>query len=202
MMRVTLAMAALLALVACSPPTVPDMTYFRLPPPAAEVAQRAPTFAIPVDVSVFGADGLYAEQAIIYSADADGGTLHNYHYQLWIDPPARLLQRRLIGALRDAKAAPLVTDRLPASTDALRVSGLILRFDRAHGADGYAAKVVLQLRVERAGELLSERVYRAEAPANGDELKASVAAFGTALDRIYGEFLGDLALLQLTVVKK
>lgn len=197
MMRVAFAIVALLALAACSPPTVPDMTYFRLPPPVAEVTQRAPTFAIPVDVSVFGADGLYAEQAMIYSPDADGRTLHSYHYQVWIDPPARLLQRRLIWVLREAKAAPLVTDRLPASTDALRVSGVIFRFDRAKVGEGYAAKVVVQLRVERAGVLLSERVYRAEVPAAGTEVSASVAAFGTALDNIYGEFLGDLAQLKL-----
>lgn len=196
------AIAMSLALAACSPPTVPDMAYFRLPPPAADVTQRAPTFAIPVDVSVFSADGLYAEQAIIYSPDAEGRTLHNYHYQLWIDPPARLLQRRLIWVLREAKAAPLVTDRLPASTDALRVSGLILRFDRAHEANGYAAKVVLQLRVERSGELLSERVYRAQAQADGEELNASVAAFGHALDQIYAEFLGDLAQLKLAAPKR
>lgn len=197
MKRFALAMTAVLALAACSPPTVPDMAYFRLPPPAAEVTQRAPQLAIPVDVSVFGADGLYAEQAIIYSPDIDGRTLHNYHYQLWIDPPARLLQRRLIWVLREAKAAPLVTDRLPASTDALRVSGVIFRFDRARLAEGYAAKVTLQLRVERGGTLLSERVYRAEVPAGGGEINASVTAFGAALDQIYAEFLGDLAQLKL-----
>ena len=191
------ALFATLLLAACAPPTVPDMTYFRLPPPAADLVQRAPALELPVDVSVFAADGLYAEQALIYTTDVGGRTLKSYHYQLWIDPPARLLQRRLIGVLRQSKAAPLVTDRLPASTDALRISGLILRLDRARSDAGYSAKVALQLRVERGGDLLSERVYRAEAPAAGEDLAASVEAFGAALDRIYGEFLGDLGALRL-----
>lgn len=36
------ALFATLLLAACAPPTVPDMTYFRLPPPAADLVQRAP----------------------------------------------------------------------------------------------------------------------------------------------------------------
>ncbi len=187
-----------LGLAACSAPTVPDVTYYRLAEPAAAVWQRAPSFPVPVDVAVFGADGLYAEQALIYSTDA-GGTLRTYHYQLWADPPARLLQRRLIDVLRRAQAAPLVTDRLPASADALRITGLIRRFDRARRADGFHAEIDLQLRVERSGRLLAEPVYHADMLAQGTDLEASVAAFGRALDDVYARFLADLAALDVGI---
>lgn len=98
---------------ACSSPTVPDMTYYRLPPASETVLAKAPALPIPVDVSVFAADGLYAEQALIYTPGGDGPSLKTYHYQIWIDPPARLLQRRLIGVLRRARGSA-AGDRPPA----------------------------------------------------------------------------------------
>lgn len=183
------------ALTGCSVPTVPDMTYYRLPPLAESLVTKVPPLALPVDVSVFAADGLYAEQALIYALDEGGRTLRSYHYQVWADPPARLLQRRLIALLARSNATPQVSDRLPASTDALRIGGLILRFDRLRQIAGYSAAVTLQLRVERGKSLLHERVYRAEALASGTEVAASVDAFGAAIDIIYAQFLDDLARL-------
>jgi len=47
--------------------------------------------------------------------DPSAQELRQYHYQLWTDPPARVLQRRLIEQLRDANIAGSVTDELPAS---------------------------------------------------------------------------------------
>jgi len=193
------ALLAVLMLSACSSPTVPDMTYYRLPPPSDGMAAKVPSIPIPIDVSVFAADGLYSEQAVIYTPETEGPALKSYHYQLWIDPPARLLQRRLIGVLRNAKVAPLVTDRLPASTDALRVTGLIVSFDRAKKDGAWIARVAVQLRVERKDMLLSERAYRVEIPADGQDLKATVDAFGKAMDQIYGEFMTDLAALNVAV---
>lgn len=186
-----------LMLSACSAPTVPDVTYFRLPPPAQDLLKEPPHLPLPVDVSIFSADGLYSEQALIYTLDDAGRVLRSYHYQLWADPPARLLQRRLIALLRRAEAAPLVTDRLPASADAVRISGLILRFDRLKQGAGFNANVALQLRVERSGKLLSEQVYRASVPAAGADVADSITAFGAALDQIYAQFAADLGRLKL-----
>ena len=193
------AVLAVLMLSACSSPTVPDMTYYRLPPPSGPMAAKLPSIPIPIDVSVFAADGLYSEQAVIYTPETEGPALKSYHYQLWIDPPARLLQRRLIGVLRQAKVAPLVTDRLPASTDALRITGLIVSFDRAKKDGSWVARVAVQLRVERKDVLLSERAYHVEIPAASQDLKATIDAFGKAMDQIYGEFMTDLAALDVAV---
>ena len=194
---VVAALAATLLVSACTAPTVPDMVYYRLPEASIDYAAISRKFELPIDVNVFAADGLYSEQALIFTLREDGRALQTYHYQHWIDPPARLLQRRLIGVLRRAQIAPLVTDRLPASADALDVSGVILRFDRVRAADGQHADVSLQLRVEHGGDLLSERVYKASERAKDGELQSTVDAFGAALDKIYAEFLGDLAQLQV-----
>jgi cholesterol transport system auxiliary component len=190
--------ALVLLLAACKSQVVPDMTYHRLPSPTP-LAVPPLAVPLPVDVTVFSADGLYAEQSIIFALDADARALRTYHYQLWSDPPARTLQRRLIRMLRDAKISPLVTDRLPGSADALRISGVILHYDRVGTDAARRAEVMLQLRVERGAALLLERVYSAEVDAADGEMRSTVVAFGKAVDSVYADFAADLTKLELAV---
>ena len=188
-----LASVAAVVLAGCGAPTVPDFTYYRLARPAALEAAPSPLFG-DVVVDVFGADGLYADQALVYALDPSAQQLRQYHYQLWTDPPTRVLQRRMIVQLRDAKIGARVTDQLPASHPALRVSGTILRFDRAPNASGgYTATVALKLRADDAnGTPIIDDYYRAELPAASGDLKSTVAAYGAALDQIYAKFYADL----------
>jgi ABC-type uncharacterized transport system auxiliary subunit len=187
------ALIAAFAVSACSPPTVPDFTYYRLPRPQTLQEAPAPLFG-DVVVEAFAADGLYGDQALIYALDPGAQQLRQYHYQLWTDPPTRVLQRRLIVQLRDAKIAGHVTDQLPASRPAVRISGIILRFDRApDGAGGYTATVALKLRADdEQGLPMLDDYYRAEIPAGGNDMKATVDAYGVALDRVFAEFYDDL----------
>ncbi len=173
---------------------IPDTTYFRLPSRAAVVALPTPLFAQPISVDTLIADGLYSDQALIYSLDPEADRLRAYHYQMWVDPPVRMLQRRLIGALRDLNASTVVADRLPSKASRWRVSGRIERFERVRRATGWVAVVQLQLRVEGVGSELPLllREYRAEAPAAATSVKDSVTAMGAALDQVLADFLGDL----------
>jgi cholesterol transport system auxiliary component len=184
---------AVIALTACGVPAVPDFTYFRLPRPAPLEVAPAPLFG-DVVVDVFGADGLYADQALVYAIDPEAQQLRQYHYQLWTDPPTRVLQRRLIVELRDAKIAGQVTDALPASHPAVRISGVILRFDRApDGSGGFNATVALKLRADdNNGTPMIEDYYRAELPTGGTDMKATVDAYGAALDQVFAQFYADL----------
>jgi len=189
-----LPLLTLLALTACSAPTVPDFTYYRLPRPQPLEPVSAPLFRDPLVVEAFNADGLYADQALIYAVDAEAQQLRQYHYQLWTDPPTRFLQRRLIGQLREAHAALQVTDELPASQPAIRVIGIILRFDRVPtAAGGHHAVIGLKLRANaKDGSPLLDEYYRSEKPAEGNDLKSTVDAYGAALDDIFAQFYGDL----------
>ncbi|HEY6985316.1 MAG TPA: ABC-type transport auxiliary lipoprotein family protein [Rhodanobacteraceae bacterium] len=184
---------AALSLAACGAPTVPDFTYFRLPRPQPLEVAPAPLFG-DIVVDVFGADGLYADQALIYAVDPSAQQLRQYHYQLWTDPPTRVLQRRLILQLREAKIAGDVTDELPASHPAVRISGVILRFDRApNGSGGFNATVALKLRADDdSGTPMLDDYYRAELPTASNDIKATVDAYGAALDQVFAEFYADL----------
>lgn len=186
---------ALLLLAACaSTPGIPDTVYYRLPPRAPIEPQPLPVLVQPIVVETVLADGLHSDQAIIYSTDPDAARLKAYHYQLWVDPPVRLLQRRMIATLRDAKLSRIVTDRLPNEIDALRIEGRLERFERVRKAEGWTVAVTLSLRADlRDGKpplVLQE--YAVELPAGGESVRDSVAAMGEAVDRIYADFARDL----------
>lgn len=188
-----LALAATVALAACSAPTVPDFTYYRLPRPELLEAAPKPLFG-DIVVDVFAADGLYGDQALIYATDAAAQELRQYHYQLWTDPPTRVLQRRMIEQLRKTNIAGEITDELPASHPAIRISGIILRFDRApNETGGFTATVALKLRADdESGIPLLDDYYRAEKPAADKTMRATVDAYGAALDQVFAAFYADL----------
>ena len=195
-MRTLAALAATLLLAACSPATVPDITYFRMPAPTPLPHADKPLSALPIEVAVFTGEGIYAEQALIYSTTADAGALRTYHYQLWSDPPSRDLQTRLTTMLRDSGIASLVTNRLPASNQALRVRGSILRYERIKRDKGYAVAVAFEMRVEQdSGEPIIEQTYTAQAAAADATIEGSVRAFGVAVDQAFAKFYADLAAL-------
>lgn len=188
------AVAALLLSACASAPGIPDTIYFRLPPRETPPSLPRAPLAQPIVVDTLLADGLHSDQAIIYSLDADGARLKAYHYQLWVDPPVRMLQRRLIGALRDAKVAEIVADRLPNQVQAVRIEGRLERFERVRTANGWNVAVGLSLRADRRdgkGPLVLKD-YALELPAQGDSVRDSVDAIGVAIDRLFAEFIGDL----------
>jgi cholesterol transport system auxiliary component len=191
--HVFFALAATVALAACSAPTVPDFTYYRLPRPEPLEAAPKPLYG-DIVVDVFAADGLYGDQALIYATDPGALELRQYHYQLWTDPPTRVLQRRMIEQLRKTGIAGEITDELPASHPAIRVSGIILRFDRApNETGGFTATVALKLRADDAsGVPMLDDYYRAEKPAADTTMRATVDAYGAALDQVFAAFYADL----------
>ncbi|MGA9335858.1 MAG: ABC-type transport auxiliary lipoprotein family protein [Rudaea sp.] len=192
-MRILIASSLLALLAACSPASVPDVTYFRMPPPAPLPHVDKPLTLQPIVVRVFSGEGIYAEQALIYSLTPDAGTLRTYHYQLWSDPPSRGLQSRLTTELRDSGIAPLVTERLPASDPGLRVHATIVRYERIKRDSGYVVDVAFEIRVEQGSdEPLIEKTYAAQAPAADATIEASVRAFGVAVDQAFAKFYADL----------
>jgi cholesterol transport system auxiliary component len=195
-MRAIVTIVAMLLLAACSPASVPDVTYFRLPPPSALPKADKPLSALPIEVEVFSGEGIYAEQALIYATTPEASALRTYHYQLWSDPPSRALQARLTAMLRDSGISSLVTDRLPASNQALRIHGSILRYERVKRDAGYVIEIAFGMRVEQDnGEPVIEQTYNAQAQASDASMATSVQAFGVAVDQAFAKFYADLAAL-------
>jgi cholesterol transport system auxiliary component len=191
-----LALAALLA--GCGSAPVPDQAYYRLPP-AADVAPLAePAFADPVLVDTFLADGLHDEQAILY-ATSGGGSVKAYHYQLWNDPPPRMLQRRLIARLRAAGVTSgVVADRVPSQVSVVRVSGLVDRFERQKTDTGWVAAVQVEMRVDVGSNELPVllKTYQSLQPAENESIQATVRAFAAAVDDVFARFVEDFVRIE------
>ena len=188
----------LIALGGCaSGPGIPETTFFRLPPPAA-IAAGETRLDAPLVIEAFYADGVHADQALLYALDPNGERLRAYHYQMWVDPPTRLLQRRLIRALDEAAVAPLVTGRLPPKTEQYRLQMRIEAFERLpRGEDRWAVRVALRARLDGsdAARPLIERDYVRELDVQGSRVRDSVQVMGQAIDQIYAELATDLRAL-------
>lgn len=194
-LRALLLAGGVALLGACAtPPGIPETTWHRLPAASAPAPLGTPS-ALPIVVQRMEADGLHADQALLYALDPSGDRLRAYHYHLWVDPPGYLLQRRMVHRLRAAGAAERVTDQLPGRPAALWISGRIESFERVpRTGGGFEAQVSLRLRVSsRDGRLpLVDGEYAASSAAGDDSLAASVAALGVATDQALDRFLSDL----------
>lgn len=195
-LSVTVLGAALLV-GGCATTPVPEVSYYRMPEAKVAAPRAQPAFQMPVVVDTLLADGLHGEQSILY-ATKPGGSVRSYHYQRWNDPPVRLLQRRLIRILRESNVSPIVADRLATSVSAVRVSGVVDRFERVQRADGWYAEVRVELRADVGDEALPAvlKSYAAAVPAGAESIEATVRAFATATDQVLGEFAADLAQVE------
>ncbi|HET7844743.1 MAG TPA: ABC-type transport auxiliary lipoprotein family protein [Xanthomonadales bacterium] len=194
MRRAAIAVVAVL-LASCGGAPVPDQAYYKLPLADSVAALPEAAFAEPILVDTFLADGLHDEQAILYST-SEGGSIKAYHYQLWNDPPVRLLQRRLIARLRDAGiTSNIVADRVPSQLTAMRVSGFIERFERQQTETGWIAAVKLEMRVDVGTNELPVllRTYESLQPADNDSIQATIRAFAAAVDDVFARFVDDFA---------
>lgn len=179
--RSFLALCSLLALAACgSAPPTPVDHFYRLQP-----VSLAATSLPPLQVEPLRADSLYAERPLVFSEAGQSRALRQYHYHLWLYPPAQLVQDHLSASLgRTAREGK----------DGLRLEGRILRFDRVLLGKGVSKAVVaLELQVRAGGKLLLDKVYEAEQAAADASIAAHVQAVEQALGNIYGQLAGDLA---------
>jgi len=191
----TAALSLLLLLTGCaSAPGIPETRYFRLPAAAEASRLTAPVLADPIVVDTFYADGVHADQALLYSLDPEGDQLRAYHYQLWADPPTRMLQRRLIRALDAAGVAPLVVDRLPPTGRQYRLQARIEGFERLQREDGWHVRAILAIRLDHsdATRPVLLRTYRDERRVEGTSMRDSVRALGAAVDGLFAQLVQDL----------
>lgn len=204
MRRLVFGLIPLLLAGCASAPGIPDTRYFRLPEPAAQTPLAQPALADPLVVETFYADGVHSDQALLYSSDPEGEQLRAYHYQLWVDPPTRMLQRRLIRTLAAAGLAPLVTERLPPHGRQYRLQARIEGFERLQRADGWHVRAVLAVRLEHSATAtpLLERRYVQERRADGVGIRDTVRALAAAIDVVYAELLRDLAAPNLSVAAR
>ena len=202
-LRAGIALLLAVLLTGCAGgPAIPDTTYYRLGQLPVVQAWPEPLTNQPLVVPTFVADGVHSDQALLYAMDDEGMRLRAYHYQLWVDPPTRMLQRRLIATLRRAGVSPLVVDNLPRAREPAQVSGRIIALERVPVGDAWTIHVALGLRYQPspAGALATTsdeddglvRVYRETRNVPDGSVVESARLIGDAIDAIFLRFLADL----------
>ncbi len=186
-------LGALTAGCMSAPAPIPQDNFYRLSAPQLVPRYQSPVLDGSLFVELPRAAGLRRSRALLYSDDPDQLRMRQYHYHHWEEPPARLLQRRLADALREAGVAESVsTDRRFGSDYLLRTE--LRRFDRVMTATGSEAQVELNARLAtgRRGEWRFERSYRQSVAADASDMNATITAFSQATDRVIVELLTDL----------
>jgi uncharacterized lipoprotein YmbA len=175
--------AMLLALHGCgSVPPAPVDNFYRLQTPAAS-ATKLP---VAVEVRRVQADSLYAERPIVYSDAGNLRQLRQYHYHLWLYPPAQMLR----DALRTQLPTPATAT---ASGKTVTLDARIVTFDRIISGSNSTAQVALEVSVTSGNQTLIEKRYQAEQASSDATLTAFVVAMEGALGRIYAEVARDIA---------
>lgn len=178
-----------LLLTACgSVPPAPTDRYYRLQP--VSVAPVGKTLAGAIYVHPFRADSLYAERPIVYSEEASLRQLRQYHYHLWLYPPAQLVQNHLAASLGKT------LDLSGSSNSSNGLEGRLVDFERVLSGKASKAVVTLELRLIASGKQGLSKTYHAEQVAADETMGAFVVATEQALSRIYADFLTDLARSQ------
>lgn len=176
----------LVLITACgSVPPAPTDRFYRLQPVKISSVPAAASGAIAVNT--FSADSLYAERPIIYSDEASQRQLRQYHYHLWLYPPAQLVRENFLASL--GGALNLAGDGQAPNV----IDGRIVKFERMLSGQNSAAVVALELSLKTDGKTRLQKTYRAEQRASDDTLGAFAVAMEQALGKIYSEFLADVA---------
>lgn len=188
-----LAIAALSIVAACAPDPVPQDNFYRFGP-APVVAPVATPLRGTLEVDRFRAEGLSAGRAIVYSRADQPLRLNEYSYHFWAEPPAVLLQERLVAFARAIRLADRVVTP-EARIDAQFVAtGRVNRLEHVHGPNPHVA-VSLEMSLRQVG---SDRApllgtYERVEPAADASVGAAVAAMDRAVQQIFSRFVADMA---------
>ena len=175
-----------LLLAACgSVPPAPSDRFYRLQP--VGISSVSKVLPAAVGVQTFRADSLYAERPIIHAEESSLRQLRQYHYHLWLYPPAQMVQEHFVSSLGSA------LDLSGGSNAPYVIDGRIIGFERLMSGKNSKAVVALELRLLAGGKTRLNRTYQAEQAAADDSLDAFAVAMEQALAKIYAEFLADLA---------
>jgi len=188
-------LALLLLLAACAGQPSPRETFFRLDAAAPAEHFRAPPLPGVLEIDRVEAEGVLADRAIAYQASAEA--LQRYHYELWSDPPAQLVQDLLARTLRDCGAAgTVVTPDLRVSPDwIMRIK--LRRFEQVPSAHGVAVEMQVAVLGARDGALLLLKDYAAQAPTDSDHADAVSAAMGKAVSQVLAALVADIGRIKV-----
>ena len=191
--RAIAAALALALLTACGGGEVPQEAYYRLSAPGDVGVRAGGPLKGAVEVPSFRADGLLNNRAIVHRQGTNA--LSGYSYHFWWMAPAVMLEQSLVDTLRKAKAFDTVTTPELRLNRSYEIVGHIRHLER--GPAAVSVELELLLRNPRTGSPLLFKTYTQDASIAADaDMSAVVAAFSTAINTIWANFIVDLGSVQ------
>jgi ABC-type uncharacterized transport system auxiliary subunit len=187
-----------LALCGCQTAPAPEDSFYRLLPVQVRPALPDPIQKAGLAVRPLAADSLYSERAIVYLDAERPRLLRQYHYYLWLYPPAELIQEQFAASLRQSNPGASIAYKDRPDAVGYAVSGRVLRFERVVAENGSKAVAELELTLESPGRgaVLLDKSYSADAPAPPGTINGFSQAMEQALAQIYAAFAADLQSLK------
>ncbi len=179
-------------LAACSSPPVPVDTFYNLTSGRGSASPSTSTLSGTIEVPPFRAEGVVNERAIIYRSSDTEQRQYSYHY--WAEPPAVMVQRSFIDALRTARLFDQVAAPEVRADRDFELIGTIRRLEHVTG--GGSVKVVVEfdigLRRVRGSDTVFIKTYQTER-STGRGVAGAISAMSAAVDEIIAEVLRDIA---------
>lgn len=175
---------------------VPKDKFYRL-----EVAPRASLARAVLKEAIYvaplRAEGPYGERAMLYAQASQPRELQQYHYHLWSEPPAVLLQEHMRASFEAMGLAPRVTDSPAGDAIGYFLNARVLRLEKITDDGGGRAVVSLQFSLQRKkpATVLLERAYTEEVVLKENTQHGYVIATEAALKKIYDRLAEDLKSL-------
>lgn len=189
----SLLVLALLLVIGCSSPPIPQDRYYRLSfDNQSSLDAGGNLFDGSVSVELPRAAGIRRQRAIIYSNDAEHLELKRHRYLRWEAPPSEMIQKRLLYRFRPL--AKTTTDAAHANTD-YRIQTTLHRFEREIEDSQVWAVVSMDFKVlpaKASGDPLLEGQYETRVQARGTDMIASARAFSTAVEQVIDQFLAEV----------
>jgi ABC-type uncharacterized transport system auxiliary subunit len=173
---------------------VPTDRFHRLNVGAPATVYATPQLAGIVEVDRFRAAGVLHDRAIVFVEHDKPDVLHQYHYQLWSDPPTRMLQMVTVDYLREAHLANQVVTTDLGSEPTYTLTGDIKKLEHIVGnSSSVAVEIEFGLRAHRDGSLVWVKRYSESMTVKDDKVGTATRAISEAVTKILTNLSADLA---------
>lgn len=170
---------------------VPTDRFHRLTVGAPVSVYQTPQLAGTLEVERFDADGVLQHRAIVFVEHESPNVLHQYQYQLWSDPPTRMLQSATVEYLRATHIAEQVVKAGQRSEPTFVLTGDIKKLEHVVGnSSSISVELEFALQDHKAGDLVWMKTYTVRK----DVLDGSVAAATRAISEAVQEILSSLSM--------
>ena len=173
---------------------VPSDRFHRLTVGAPTTVYQTPQLTGTVEVDRFVANGVLQDRAIIFIEHDNPNVLHQYQYQLWSDPPTRMLQTATVEYLRATQIADQVVKAGLRVEPTYTLTGDIKKLEHVVGnSSSVQVELEFGLREYKGGELVWMKAYTVRKAVDDGSVAAATRAIGKAVEEILASVSMDLA---------